>query len=89
MNDKTLSKLEFDKIAAKLAEKAASEAAKEKCLALKPSTNLFEIERWQQETDEAFRYLVVKSTPSFGGLHDIRGSVNRTAIGAALNMKEL
>ena len=47
------------------------------------------LELLQQETDEAFRYLVIKSTPSFGGLHDIRGAVNRTAIGAILSMKEL
>ena len=89
MNEKALVKLEFNKIIDKLAEKAASEAGKEKCRKLEPSTNIFEINRMQQETDEAFRYLVIKSTPSFGGLHDIRGAVNRTAIGAILSMKEL
>lgn len=89
MNEKTLNKLEFYKITEMLAGKAASEAGKEKCLALRPSDNRFEIERWQQETDEAFRYLLIKNTPSFGGLHDIRGSVSRTAVGAALSMKEL
>lgn len=89
MNEKALSKLEYDKIIEKLAEKAASEAGKEKCRKLEPSTNIFEIDRLQQETDEAFRYLVIKNTPSFGGLHDIRGAVNRTAIGAILSMKEL
>ena len=87
--EKALTKLEYDKIIEKLAEKAASEAGKEKCRKLEPSTNIFEIDRLQQETDEAFRYLVIKNTPSFGGLHDIRGAVNRTAIGAILSMKEL
>ena len=36
-----------------MAEKAASEAGKEKCRKLEPSTNIFEINRMQQETDEA------------------------------------
>lgn len=89
MNQKALNKLEFGKILERLAEKAASQAGKEKCRSLMPSTNSFEIERWQQETDEAFRYLVIKSVPSFGGLQDIRGSINRAAIGGSLNMKEL
>lgn len=89
MNQKALVKLEFNKVIEKLAEKAASEAGKEKCYQLTPSTNLFEIERWQQETDEAFRYLIIKNVPSFGGLHDIRSAVGRTAIGGVLGMKEL
>jgi len=89
MNEKALIKLEFNKVIEKLAEKAASEAGKEKCRQLRPSTNLFEIERWQQETDEALRYLLIKNTPSFGGLHDIRSAIGRTAIGGILGMKEL
>ena len=89
MEEKTLSKLEFHKIRSMLAEYAASENAKEACLKLSPSVNLFEIRRWQDETDEALRYLYAKGAPSFFGIKDIRGSVGRTAIGACLTMGEL
>lgn len=89
MNEKHLRKLEFDKVLGRLSEKASSAYAKERCLALRPSENIFEIERWQAETEEAFRYCVVKGRPSFGGLKDIRGSVKRTALGAELTMGDL
>lgn len=89
MNEKHLKKLEFDKVRARLAEKASSSSAKEKCLTLQPSENIFEIQRWQDETAEAFRYCLVKGSPSFSGMRDIRGSVQRTALGAELTMKEL
>ncbi|MCF0136443.1 MAG: endonuclease MutS2 [Lachnospiraceae bacterium] len=89
MKEKHLRKLEFDKILFRLAEKAASDAAKEQCMKLQPSDNIFEVQRWQDETDEAFRYCIAKGSPSFLGLRDIRGSVKRTALGAELTMKEL
>ncbi len=40
MNEKALIKLEFNKVIEKLAEKAASEAGKEKCRQLRPSTTV-------------------------------------------------
>ncbi len=88
MNEKHLRKLEFDKVLTRLAAKAASDYAKERCLNLRPSESIFEIERWQQETAEGFRYLVVKGKPSFNGLKDIRPSVLRTALGGELMMSE-
>ncbi len=88
MDEKYLKKLEFDKVLQKLSEKAVSEMAKQMCIRLRPSTSIFEIERWQEETAEAFVYIVAKGAPSFFGLSDIRGSVKRAALGGGLSMKE-
>ena len=88
MDEKYLKKLEFDKVLVKLADKASSEMAKQMCLHLRPSSSIFEIERWQEETAEAFVYIVAKGAPSFFGLSDIRGSVKRAALGGGLSMKE-
>lgn len=89
MNDKALVKLEFDKITQMLSDKAASAAAKQLCRELRPSTDLFEIEHWQSETQEALRYLFVRNAPSFGGLQDIRSHIRHASLGATLSMKEL
>ena len=89
MTEKNLKKLEFDKILGRLEEKASSEPGRKACRELRPSDNLYEIEHWQQETAEAFRYLVVKSAPPLGGLTDIRTAVSRSLLGGMLTTREL
>ena len=88
METKYLTKLEFDKIRSQLAAYAYSDLAKQTALSLEPSASIFEIDRWLDETGEAFRYLTVKGAPSFNGLTDIRDSVSRSSKGAALTMHE-
>ena len=87
--EKNLKKLEFDKILEKLEEKAASEPGRRLCRALRPSAELYEIERGQQETEEAFRYLMVKNTPPLSGLLDVRDSIARSVRGGMLTTREL
>ena len=89
MEERSLHKLEFNKIIDQLTDQAASEPGKALCRELAPSTNPFEIRRWQRETAEAFTYLVTRGTPSFTGLRDVENSVNRTEKGAVLSMEEL
>ena len=89
MEEKYLHKLEFDKIINQLTEKAVSKPGKQLCQELMPSTNLYEIHRWQSETAEAFSFLVTRGTPAFLGLRDVETSVNRTEKGAILTMEEL
>ena len=43
MNQKTLTKLEYDKIIELLKNEASSESGKQRCLSLKPMTELEEI----------------------------------------------
>ena len=86
MEEKALKKLEFDKIRALLADRAASAAGKELCGALEPLTDLWEIERLQQETEEGFTMLIQQGEPPFGGIRDIRGILQRVSVGGLLSM---
>ena len=89
MDEKSLQKLEYFKILDRLRDAADSTTGKERCLELRPSESIFEIRRWQKETEEAFSYLVMKSKPPFGGMKDIRMSLSRTKIDGVLSMSEL
>ncbi|MBQ7916541.1 MAG: endonuclease MutS2, partial [Firmicutes bacterium] len=89
MNTKSLRKLEFDKICGLLASRASSAAGKERCSALVPDTDLWQIQRMQQETEEAFNTLVKQGEPPFGGIRDLRSILQRTAVGGLLSMGEL
>lgn len=89
MNQKTLKKLEFDKIIHILTGHAASAGAKELCEGLLPSDSLSEIEQAQTETEDALRRVLRKGSLSFSGIRDIRGSVKRLEIGGILGMGEL
>ena len=89
MEERVLKKLEFDKIREMLADHAASAMGKELCRALVPSTDLWEIKRMLQETDEAFSLLMRYGDPSFGGLRDIRPILQRSAVQGLLSMGEL
>ena len=48
--EKSLTKLELDKVLAMLSDHAASQAAKERCLAVRPSTDADEIRHLLDET---------------------------------------
>lgn len=89
MNQKALSKLEFDKIIQMLAAHAASAGAKELCRSLVPSESISEIEQRQRQTADALRRVYRKGSISFGGIRDVRGSMKRLEIGGILSMGEL
>ena len=89
MNQKTLTKLEFDKIIHILADHADSAGAKELCMNLIPSDSLSEIRQSQTETADALRRICQKGGLSFGGIRDVRGSLKRLEIGGVLGMGEL
>ena len=89
MNQKTLTKLEFDKIIHILADHADSAGAKELCMNLIPSDSLSEIRQSQTETADALRRIYKKGGLSFGGIRDVRGSLKRLEIGGVLGMGEL
>ncbi len=72
MNTKTLRKLEYDKIIQLLADHAASESGKERCLSLLPQTDLSVIEQMQEETAAAFTRIVKKGKSVWiWGLHSV------------------
>ena len=66
MNQKTLLKLEYDKITALLEEQASSFRGRQLCRRLKPMTDIEKINTWQEQTAAAFTRIVKKGRPSFG-----------------------
>ena len=72
-----------------LAAEAVGDTAKEQARALKPSTEPAEVRRRQEETTAAKTMMVVRGSPSFSGVKDVRPSLARADLGGALNTREL
>ena len=89
MKENMLKTLEFDKIVKRLSEMAASNAGRSKCLELKPSCSLEEVERLQQETDECIKALVKKGAPPLGGVTDLGAMLKRVEAGGILDTEQL
>lgn len=89
MNEKALHTLEFDKIIDRLSSLAASPMAKERCMALVPSTDLAVIRVAQQETGDALSRILQSGHLSFSGIQDVRPSLMRLKVGGFLGMGEL
>ena len=60
MNQKTLTKLEFDKIISLLEEEAGSFRGRQLCRRLKPMTDRGKIDTFQEQTAAAFTRIVPK-----------------------------
>lgn len=89
MNQKTLTKLEFDKIITLLGEEAGSFRGRQLCHRLKPMTDLEKINTFQEQTAAAFTRIVRKGRISFGDAAPVEESMKRLEIGGALNSAEL
>ncbi len=89
MKDRTLETLEFDKIIKRLSEMAASEAGRKRCLQVRPSCHLDEVERLQQETAECIKALVKKGSPPLGGVTDLGPVLKRVEAGGVLDSEQL
>ncbi|MGI5985557.1 MAG: endonuclease MutS2 [Oscillospiraceae bacterium] len=63
--------LEFTIILEKLAENALSEAAKERCLSLKPSLSEAEVRRWMDETTQARGLIEHVGTPPLSSMTEL------------------
>ena len=89
MNQKTLTKLEFDKIIALLEEEASSFRGRQLCRRLKPMTDIDKINTYQEQTAAAFTRIVRKGRISFGDAAPVEESMKRLEIGGALSITEL
>ncbi len=89
MNQKTLTKLEYNKIIDLLTEQASSDKGKKLCKELTPMTDLDEINTAQEQTDAAFTRIVKKGRLSFSGCLSVEDSIRRLEVGAALSTPEL
>ena len=89
MNEKVFKTLEFDKILGKLKGYAVSPMGKEEAENLKPSTEVYEINKWQNETSDAAAMIMRKGAIPLGGLHEIRPQLKRVSMGGTLGIDEL
>lgn len=89
MNNKTIKKLEYNKIIDLLTEQASSQGGKQLCRRLLPMKDLNAIQTAQEQTKAAFDRIVKKGRPSFGSCTPIDDSLKRLEIGAALGCNEL
>ena len=89
MNEKVFKTLEFDKILTKLKGYAVSPMGKEMAENLKPSSEVYEIRKWQNETSDAYDMIMRKGTIPLGGLKEIRPQLKRVSMGGNLNIEEL
>ena len=87
--EKSIRTLELPAVLEKLAAKAVSQAAKDRCLKLTPSTDVEEVLRLLDETDAAKERLGLHGSPSFSGVKDVSAALTRADHGGMLNPREL
>ena len=89
MTEKALNVLEFVKIREILAQNCSTQGAKELAMDLVPSSDIVEVRRRQDRTEDAKRLSGQKGSPSFGNVKDITGACERAEKGAVLSQREL
>ena len=87
--EKSLNTLELPAVLQMLSAQAVGETAKERALLLTPASDPFEVKRRLEETSAAKTMMVVRGSPSFSGVKDVRASLARADLGGALNTREL
>ncbi|MEW6541527.1 MAG: endonuclease MutS2 [Bacillota bacterium] len=83
--EKTLSRLEFDKVLERLAGQTLSALGRERAAALRPAADLDVVRRFQAETEEGHNILRLEPNADFGGWYDVREPVHRAARGQVLD----
>lgn len=87
--EKSLHTIELPAVLELLAQKCVSDGAKELALALRPSSELRQVQLLLAETADAKKMMETKGSPSFSGLKDVRNSLARADMGGMLNTREL
>lgn len=88
-SEKSLITLELPAVLDMLSNQAVGETAKELALGLLPSGDRAEVKRRLDETSAAKTMMIVRGSPSFSGVKDVRPSLARADLGGALNTREL
>ena len=89
MNKKALHVLEYDKIIEKLAEHATSDPGRKLCLELEPYSDIREIRKNLQKTNDAIARIFKKGSISFGDNKEFSGTLKALKIGSSLDMASL
>ena len=89
MDERSIKKLEYDKIIARLAEHCNFAPSRELAEALHPAADSYNASRLLAETDEARELLRLHPLFSCGGLWDVRPHLRKAEIGGVLDPEEL
>ena len=89
MDGKILQTLDYFKVIDKLTRHASTALGRAAAEALSPSSDLEDVKRFLQATDEAYAADRLKGAAPFGGIADIRASLKRAKIGGMLSPAEL
>ena len=87
--EKSIQTLELPRVLEKLAEQAVTEEGKDRCLALRPQTDVDDVQRALDETTAAVNMTALRGSPSFSGVRPVGASLQRANMGGALNTREL
>lgn len=89
MEEKALRVLEFDKITRRLAQGAVCAGTRERCLALEPGSDIYEVTRLIAQTTEAERLIIKKGAPPISPIKNAKAAAMRAAAGGVLTMSDL
>lgn len=89
MNKKNLRTLEYNKIIEMLSEHASTEPGKKRVLSLMPESSAFEIDRMQQNTEDAVNRILREGSISFNARSNMKECVSRLRKGSNLSASEL
>ena len=87
--EKSLRTLELPRVLEMLSAQAVSDEAKRRCLALRPETDVEDVERLQDETEAARRMMALRGSPGFSGVKPVREILDRADRGSCLSTIEL
>ena len=87
--EKSLQKLELDRVLEMLAECAGSLEGKEACRRLRPVSDLEDVRLMLDQTTAASNLCTRKGNPTFGDLRDVSASLERADLGGTLQPKDL
>ncbi len=87
--EKSIHTLELPRVLEMLSHHAVTEEGKERCLALRPSTDVDDVRRRLQETSAALNMLVTRGSPGMSGVKPVAAALQRADMGGALNTREL
>ena len=87
--EKSIKKLELDKVLEKLADCAGSLEGKAACLRITPVCDLDDVRERLAETTAASDLCTKKGNPAFSGVTDLSATMERANLGGSLSPKEL
>ena len=87
--EKSLAKLELHQVLELLAQCAGSYEGKQSCLALRPISDLEEVNLLLEQTSAASDLCTKKGNPGFSEVRSVSASLERADMGGSLQPKEL